>query len=115
MLRHTGNFGRRDLAPDEIIRVVKERFRTCNFLFSLGGIWIAVGALLLYGLTPIAKYEEFGWAGPCVMLIGFAIFTGAFAMTLAIYRCPVCDKYLSRFRADRLRCPKCGAQVKEAV
>jgi ssDNA-binding Zn-finger/Zn-ribbon topoisomerase 1 len=115
MLRHTGNFGRRDLASDEIIRLVKERFRICKYLFRLGAIWIAAGAVLICGFAFSAREDEFGEAALNVELIGFAIFAAAFALTLAIYRCPVCDKYLSRFRADKFRCPRCGAQIKESA
>ena len=46
------------------------------------------------------------------MMIGVAINTVGFAITLAIYRCPACDTYLGRLRKDKLRCPGCDAKVK---
>jgi len=100
-----------DLQPDEIIRSVKMRFRICNYLFNTGTIWIGIGAILNV-LPAISNDRSYSEIASVVMVIGFAIFTAAFALTLAIYRCPVCDKYLSRFRTDRLCCPGCNARVK---
>jgi len=102
-----------DLQPEEIIRSVKTRFRACNYLFNTGAIWLGVGAILnlLSAISNDRSYFEFAFV---IMMIGTAIFTAAFALTLAIYRCPVCDTYLSRFRKDKLRCPSCNAQVKES-
>jgi hypothetical protein len=114
MVRHKGNFGRRDLAPGEIIRLVKERYRTCNYLFNVGGIWIGIGGICVFASTRGTNQNDSALPF-VVMLIGIAIFSAAFAFTLAIYRCPVCDKYLSRFRPDKLHCPRCNAQVKEAA
>jgi hypothetical protein len=45
-------------------------------------------------------------------LIGLGIFMSGFAITLAIYRCPVCDHYLSKFRPDKTKCAHCGARVR---
>ncbi|HEY6466909.1 MAG TPA: hypothetical protein VIY69_13000, partial [Candidatus Acidoferrales bacterium] len=39
--------------------------------------------------------DDIGFASE---VIAAGIFSTAFAFTLAIYRCPICDKYLSRFR-----------------
>jgi hypothetical protein len=36
-----------------------------------------------------------------ILTVGLGLFTAAFAMTLAIYRCPVCDKYLNKYRPDK--------------
>jgi rubrerythrin len=47
-----------------------------------------------------------------IQWVGFGIFSAAFALTLAIYRCPVCDRYLSRFRPRKELCPNCGANIR---
>jgi rRNA maturation protein Nop10 len=33
-------------------------------------------------------------------------------MTFALYRCPVCDHYLSKFRPNKEKCAHCGAKVR---
>jgi hypothetical protein len=96
------------MTDEEIIKAVRWRYRTCNYLFGLGAIWIAVG--LAAGV--LAGYFNADWPGYTVELIGFGIFTAAFALTLAIYHCPVCDRYLSKFRPDKERCAHCGAKVR---
>ena len=110
MLEQAESKAARDLSPDEIIRNVGFRFRICNYLFKAAAAWIFFGAavivisiafnVLLRGLFLIAAS------------IGWGLFTAAFTLTLAIYRCPVCDTYLSRFRPDKLHCPGCDAQIK---
>jgi hypothetical protein len=47
-----------------------------------------------------------------LMFVGAGIFSAAVGLTLAIYRCPVCDRYLSRFRSRKELCPHCGAKVR---
>jgi len=100
-----------DMQPGKTIRSVKLRFRVCNYLFNTGGVWIGIGAILdlLSAFSIDRSYAEIGFV---IMAIGIAIFTAAFALTLAIYRCPVCDTYLSRFRKEKLRCPGCDAKVR---
>jgi hypothetical protein len=100
-----------DMQPEEIIRSVKMRFRICNYLFNTGGIWIGIGGILnlISAFSNDRSYSEIAFV---IMMIGFAVFMAAFALTLAIYRCPVCDTYLSRFRPDKLHCPSCDAKVK---
>ena len=112
MVNETGSPALRDLAPAEVIRIVKWRFRVCNFLFNIGAIWICAGGILILTLVLSHQPDQFSALAIIVLLIGFAIFSAAFALTLAIYRCPVCDKYLSRFRPDKRRCPGCDAQIK---
>ena len=99
-----------DMPPEEIIRSVKMRFRICNYLFNTGAIWLGLGIIL--GLI-FKNRSDFEFAIEMTMP-GVAIYTIALALTLAIYHCPVCDKYLSRFRPDKLRCPQCNAQVRES-
>ncbi|MGB7984910.1 MAG: hypothetical protein WCF54_07100 [Terracidiphilus sp.] len=94
-----------EMRPEEIICAVKMRFRICNYLFKTAFIWFGVG--VIFG--PIFNYHS---DSEIAMMIGTAIFTLAFALTLAIYRCPVCDTYLSRFRPNKLHCPNCNAKVK---
>jgi hypothetical protein len=103
-----------DLAPDEILRQVRMRFRICNYLFNASAIWILLG-YLVFACSAFARSPgdgSNGVLGASLIAVGFGLFTAAFALTLAIYRCPVCDKYLSRFRPDKLHCPRCNAQVR---
>jgi len=101
------------LAEEEIIRAVSWRFRICSYLFKLGAAWIVVG-LVASGLADRIPSQSEGFAGFSLpaTVAGFAIFSVAFVLTLAIYRCPVCDKYLSRFRPQKEYCPSCGAKVR---
>ena len=91
------------LAQEEIVEAVRKRYRTCNYLFTLGAIWVGAGGLISLFTRQL---------GIMVGLVGLGIFTGAFAVTLAIYRCPACDRYLSRFRPDKEKCAHCGARVR---
>jgi hypothetical protein len=78
-------------------------------LFRLGAIWMVIG--LLEGAFPhLAQWAEL--PPETVLLIGLAILTSGGAMTFAIYRCPVCDSYLSRFRPDKHQCAHCGVRVR---
>ena len=100
------------MTEQEIIEVVRWRYRICHYLFRLGAIWILTGAVV--GLFSI-RYEWWGWPRDTVELIGLSglgIFTSAFALTLAIYRCPVCDHHLSKFWPYKERCAHCGAKVR---
>src|SRR5215472_7953626 len=101
--------------PDEaaIIKEVRRRYRICNYLFRAGVLWMLAGyAGILLTHKPGQDMNGF-WI--TVVFIGFGIFSTAFAFTLAIYRCPVCDKYLSRFRPDKRKCPRCGTTVRETL
>ncbi len=91
------------LAEEGIVEAVRKRYRMCNYLFTLGAIWIVVGAVI----SSFARE-----VGTIVGLVGLGIFTVAFAVTLAIYRCPACDRYLSRFRPDKEKCAHCGVRVR---
>jgi len=98
------------LNEKEVLRAVRWRFRICNYLFKLGAVWLLIGFTgslvmdTLHADANIMILTEF---------VGFGIFSAAFVLTLAIYRCPVCDKYLSRFRPREEYCPSCGAKVRE--
>jgi hypothetical protein len=101
----------RTLSDEEVLRAVRWRFRICNYLFKLGAAWIVLGII---GLLFVDAFHTDATSSDIpfvVELIGFGIFSAAFVLTLAVYRCPVCDKYLSRFRPQKEYCPSCGAQV----
>jgi len=103
----------RTLSEGEVIRAVRWRFRICNYLFNLAAMWFLIGAMGLWVSASHADATDNEI--PVVMeLIGSGIFSVAFVLTLAIYRCPVCGKYLSRFRPRKEYCPSCGAKIKEA-
>jgi hypothetical protein len=93
------------------IREVRWRYRICNYLFNTGALWIAAG--IVGGMLARSPGKEMDETWNAVTLVGAGIFSVAFALTLAIYRCPVCDKYLSRFRPDKTKCPRCGVRVRE--
>jgi ssDNA-binding Zn-finger/Zn-ribbon topoisomerase 1 len=100
----------RDMAAADTIRETRWRFRICRYFFNLGALWMMVGFLGFALARPVLQLQQ---EALVVFLIGFGIFTAAFTLTLAIYRCPRCDRYLSRFRPDRKKCPHCGATVAE--
>lgn len=89
----------------EVIQEVRRRYRICNRLFNVGAL-LFVPALGAYSFTRRSI-----WLVP--FFIGYAIFMFAAGLTLVIYRCPVCNKYLSRFRPDKTRCSGCGARVRD--
>ena len=95
------------MGEEAIIREVRMRFRICNYLFTTAFIWIAGGCVLSM-LTRVGPEM----ISTVIAITGLGIFSAAFALTLAIYRCPVCDQYLSRFRPDKTKCPRCGARVR---
>ena len=107
---------KRELTDEDILRAVRWRFRICNYLFKLAAVWIFVGALG-YGLASRLPADDDAWRvfREVVYVVGFAIISVAVALTLAIYRCPVCDRYLSRFRPRKGYCPSCGAKVRAST
>jgi hypothetical protein len=94
---------------EEVIRAVRWRYRICNYLFRLGFGWIIVGI----AMSLLSSLKSLGEIVGTVELIGLGIFSSAFVLTLAIYRCPVCDHLLSRFRPQKDFCPHCGAKVRQ--
>jgi hypothetical protein len=117
MLNQAGTRADRVLAPDEIIRQVKARYRVCKYLFNAAIIWI-LGGLLSFVIAFFQNDANLARSFIRIFLgseaCALAIFSVAFALTLAIYRCPVCDRYLSPSRPSKLRCPRCKAQVRQA-
>jgi hypothetical protein len=93
-----------------IIKEVRWRYRICNYLFSTGALWLFAGNVI--GVFTRKPGEQVGDVWNAVTFVGAGIFSAAIALTLAIYRCPVCDKYLSRFRPDKTKCPGCGARAR---
>ena len=85
---------------EDVIKAVRWRYRICNYLFKVGMAWIAGGEILMLRKAHYA------------VIIGAGIMSAALAVTVAIYRCPVCDRYLSRFRPSKDRCGHCGAKVR---
>lgn len=92
----------------DIIKEVRWRFRICNYLIRLGFAWFAVGVIL----SLIPNQPELGWIATVIEIAGGGIFSAAFVLTFAIYRCPICDRYLSRFRPRKDQCQRCGATIR---
>jgi|SRR5476651_640342 ssDNA-binding Zn-finger/Zn-ribbon topoisomerase 1 len=94
-----------------VIKEVRWRYRICNYLFRIGALWIFAG--YAGAILTRKRGQDMDEAWFALLMVGAGIFSAAFALTMAIYRCPVCDKYLSRFRPDKTKCPRCGARVRE--
>lgn len=99
------------LSAGDILKAVRWRFRICNTLFILGFGWIALALLGFIFSRALHLDEPYGEILLVVELIGLAIVSTGVALTFAIYRCPACDKYLSRFRPQKEKCPSCGATL----
>lgn len=94
------------MTDEESVKAVRLRYRICNYLFRLGIAWFVIGAIvdvLRRQSQPLPVTIE---------MIGAGIFTTAAAMTFALYRCPVCDHYLNKFRPNKQKCAHCGAKVR---
>jgi hypothetical protein len=102
-------------APAEASRTLLIRYRVCRYLFHTAGIWIVVGvvsfvAAFFSSEVNVAKLLVRGFESS--EAIGVGVFTIALAVTFAIYRCPVCDAYLSPLRLDKFRCPACNTSLR---
>ena len=104
------------LTPEDLknVRTMRIRSRVCRYLFNAAGIWLIVFASFWawneFGLhnREVAEHIfQLSYLGYTIIMVV------AFAVTLAVYRCPACDKYLSRFRKDKLHCPACGTRIYE--
>ena len=93
---------------EQIVKAVRWRYRICNYLFRLGIAWFFVGAIL--SVLPRQPISES--TANVIELVGVGIFSAAVALTIAIYRCPVCDRYLSRFRPRKDQCSHCQAKIR---
>jgi hypothetical protein len=104
-----------DLQQEEIIRIVIWRSRICRYIFVVSAVWMIVAAALYFvWLGFDYQNTHLHSASFVLQMVAYAIFSVAFAVQLAIYRCPVCDKFLNRLSADNLHCTRCNAQVKAA-
>src|SRR6185437_3767730 len=95
-----------EITTEQVILEVRRRYRICNRFFTVGACIWALG-LMANAITQRAL-----WLG--VAYAGIAIFFVGAGLTVTIYRCPVCNKFLNRFRPDKRKCPNCGAQVRDA-
>lgn len=96
------------MTDEEIIGTVRRRYRICNYLFRLGLGWLGIGVAARSLQVDLGSW---GFPNDALEPIGFAIITAALALTFAIYRCPACDRYLSRFRRDKKHCANCGVRA----
>jgi len=102
-----------DLQPEEIIRIVAWRVRICRYIFAVSALWIvAAAAIYFFWLGFDYQNTNLHLVSFVMQMIGYAIFFVAYAVQLATYRCPVCDRYLSRVRKSKPYCPCCNAKVK---
>jgi len=93
----------------QVIAIVRLRYRVCAYLFNLG--WLAI----LAGFTGVLyadSVQQHQIIFTMITVAGFGIFASAFAVTLAIYRCPVCDRFISRFRPKKELCEHCGVKIR---
>jgi len=94
-----------EMRVEQVILEVRRRYRICNRFFTTGACIWALG-LVATALTRRPLCLGIACAGLAVFFIGAGL-------AVAIYRCPVCNKFLSRFRRDESKCPNCGAQVRD--
>ncbi len=95
-----------DMEPEEIIRIVVWRSRICGYMFVVAAIWIVVAAAVYFVCLGF-DHQNFRLRMISFVLqtVGYGIFSLAFCVQLAIYRCPCCDKFLNRLGPDKLSCP----------
>jgi hypothetical protein len=102
-----------DLQPEEIIRIVAWRFRISRYIFVVSAVWIVVAAAIyFFWLGFDYQNTNLHLVSFVMQMIGCAIIFVAFAVQLATYRCPVCDKFLGRVHKNKPNCPGCNAEVK---
>jgi hypothetical protein len=97
-----------------LTKEMRWRFRACSYLFGVGAVWIFCGTLvnvLFHLLADRRTQEESLPIWFTLSMVGFGITSAGFALSLAIWRCPVCDRFLRR--TDRYSCGKCGATIRE--
>jgi hypothetical protein len=104
---------RRELAPDQIIRIVKERYRVFRYLMVVAGIWVLCGGLMYFVWLGLAySNSSLRMVAFVLQMAGLLTMTIALAVQRAIYRCPVCDTFLGRKLKGKYFCPNCDTQVK---
>ena len=72
-----------EMTTEQVILEVRRRYRICNRFFTAGACIWALG-MLAHALTRRALWLGIAYAGLGIFFIGFGL-------TLAIYRCPVCN------------------------
>jgi len=98
------------MSDEDVVKAVRYRYRVCNYLLVLGLTWNLAGLILRPLLSSAGVDSQSGLLS--FQITGGGILAAAFAVTLAMYRCPVCDHYLSRFRSRKDQCGNCGAKVR---
>jgi len=99
------------MSATQVIATVRWRFRICNYLFKASAAWMLFGGVGMIWST-FKRSESDVKMALITLLIGCAIQTCAVALTLAIYRCPICDAYISRFRPNKALCGSCGVRIR---
>ena len=93
---------------EDVIKAVGLRYRIGKCLISSAICWSAGGQILRH-FAPDSLRDSPYCIG--ILVTGWAMYVIAFAVTFAIYRCPVCDHFLKRFRPRKDQCGHCGAKV----
>ena len=91
---------------EDVIKAVRLRRRICNYLLPSGIYWNAFWQILRHFAPNLFSGSAFDAA----FVTGLAMMTNAVLVSLAIYRCPVCDHFLWRGRRKD-QCAYCGAKV----
>lgn len=103
----------RQLADEDTLRIYEWRSRICRYLMVMGAGWLIVGGLMiLLANKPLSEAPVMGRFVVLAFTMGLAISSVALALKLAIYRCPLCDKYLNSFTPQSEFCPSCGAMLR---
>ncbi len=92
----------------EIIKTVRWRYRVYRYLQITGSIWTVVGSLLLLYATGTAN-NPLRYCSFATFTVGVGISTACYAVCLAIYRCPACDR---RLNPRKELCPGCGVEIR---
>jgi hypothetical protein len=98
------------LTDAEIQSQVRRNYQLCRYIFNCAFAWLIVAVAV--GMADGSLSSEPPAVSTTVLYaVGAGIFSVAFTVTLALYRCPVCDKYIHRFRPNKLLCSTCGAHI----
>jgi hypothetical protein len=104
-----------DLQPEEIIRILAWRSRICRYIIVVAAVWLIVAAVVHFvWLGFESQNTKLNMISFVLQMVGCGTLSVAFAVQFAIYRCPVCDKFLNRLSPDKRHCPQCNAQVRES-
>jgi hypothetical protein len=92
----------------EIIKTVRWRYRVYRYLQITGSIWFVLGAVLSVYATGVAN-NPLRFCSIAVIAVSVGISTAGYAVCLAVYRCPACDR---RLNPRKGHCPGCGVKVR---